>query len=119
MTVQSNVIAARPITRNGIAFGALGVLGFSFSLPATRLAVAAFDPFLVAFGRAVGAGLLAIAYLVVSGAPRPTREQWWRLSLTAVGIVIAFPLLTSLALRVQTSAHGAVVIAGVPMATAV
>jgi drug/metabolite transporter (DMT)-like permease len=114
MKVQSNVIAPA-----GVTLGALGVLGFSFSLPATRLAVAGLDPWFVAFGRAVGAGLLAVGYLVAVRAPLPTRDQWKRLVLVPVGIVVGFPLFTSLALETQTAAHGAAVIAALPMATAI
>ncbi|GAA4563874.1 DMT family transporter [Micromonospora coerulea] len=103
----------------GLAFGALGVLAFSMSLPATRVAVQQLDPWFVAFGRAVGAALLAWAYLRFTGAPPPTRSQWRRLSIVALGVVVGFPLFTSLALISQTSAHGAVVITVLPAMTAV
>ncbi|MEV4757106.1 DMT family transporter [Micromonospora sp. NPDC049559] len=103
----------------GLALGALGVLAFSMSLPATRVAVRHLDPWFVAFGRAVGAALLAWAYLRVTGAPRPTGNQWWRLAVVALGVVVGFPLFTSLALTTQTSAHGAVVITVLPAMTAV
>jgi drug/metabolite transporter (DMT)-like permease len=83
MQDQSN--ATEPDRVTGIALGALGVLAFSLSLPATRVAVTGLDPWLVAFGRAVGAGLLAWAYLRLTGAPRPTAAQWRRLFLVAVG----------------------------------
>lgn len=103
----------------GVTLGALGVLGFSFSLPATRLAVAGLDPWFVAFGRAFVAGVLAIAYLALSRAPLPSVTQLRRLVVVAAGIVVGFPLFTSLALTTQTSAHGAVVIAVLPMSTAI
>ncbi|MDI1465954.1 DMT family transporter [Catellatospora sp. KI3] len=103
----------------GLALGALGVLAFSMSLPATRLAVHDLDPWFVAFGRAVGAGLLAAAYLRATGAPRPTGRQWRRLTVVALGVVVGFPLFTSLALTAQTAAHGAVVVALLPAITAV
>lgn len=103
----------------GLTLGALGVLAFSVSLPATRIAVQQLDPWFVAFGRAVGAALLAWAYLRFTGAPRPTGGQWRRLSIVAVGVVVGFPLFTSLALTTQTSAHGAVVITVLPAMTAV
>ncbi|WP_218148301.1 DMT family transporter [Lentzea xinjiangensis] len=103
----------------GVTLGALGVLGFSFSLPATRLAVAGLDPWFVAFGRALVAGVLAIGYLALSRAPRPSVAQVGRLVVVAAGIVVGFPLFTSLALTTQTSAHGAVVIAVLPMSTAI
>ena len=103
----------------GLLLGSLGIVGFSFSLPATRLAVADLDPWLVAFGRATVAAALAAAYLLVTRAPFPTREQRRSLAIVAAGVIVGFPLLTSLALEVQTAAHGAVVIAILPAATAV
>ena len=103
----------------GFLLGSLGIVGFSFSLPATRLAVADFDPWLVAFGRATVAAALAAAYLLATRAPRPTREQARSLAIVGAGVIVGFPLLTSLALEVQTAAHGAVVIAILPAATAV
>jgi drug/metabolite transporter (DMT)-like permease len=118
MRQQSSAIEPQPITA-GLGFGALGVLAFSMSLPATRVAVADLDPWFVAFGRAVGAALLAVAYLRLTGAPRPTRAQWRRLAVVALGVVVGFPLFTSLALTTSTSAHAAVVIAVLPAMTAV
>ena len=115
-TVTTAVTADRVI---GLTLGALGVLAFSMSLPATRVAVQQLDPWFVAFGRAVGAALLAWAYLRFTGAPRPTRSQWRRLPIVALGVVVGFPLFTSLALTTQTSAHGAVVITVLPAMTAV
>lgn len=63
--------------------------------------------------------MLALAYLYGVGAPRPTAVQLRRLGLVALGIVVGFPTFTSLALVTQTALHGAVVIACLPMATAV
>lgn len=103
----------------GLLLGSLGILAFSFSFPATRLAVADLDPWVVAFGRASVAAALSAAYLSVTKAPRPTREQARSLAIVACGVIVGFPLLTSLALEVSTSAHGAVVIAILPAATAV
>jgi hypothetical protein len=54
----------------GLALGFLGVLGFSFSLPATKVAVADLDPWFVAFGRA------AVAAVPRAGAhPSPARPH--------------------------------------------
>lgn len=89
------------------------------SLPATRVAVQDLDPWFVAFGRAIGAAGLAWAYLIRSRATRPNRGQWRRLAVVALGVVVGFPLFTSLALTTQTSAHGAVVVAVLPAFTAV
>jgi drug/metabolite transporter (DMT)-like permease len=109
-------IAALP---PGLLLGALGVLAFSFSMPATRLAVADLDPWFVAFGRAVVAGLLSVLVLTATRAPRPTPTQWRSLALVALGVVVGFPLFTSLALRDLPASHGAVVVGMLPAATAV
>lgn len=130
MRSESNATAAETITQvpfrgravalpPGLLLGALGVLGFSFSLPATRLAVEDLDPFLVAFGRAVVAGVLAIAVLLATRAPRPTTEQLKALALVALGVVAGFPALTSLALRDLPASHGSVVVGMLPASTAV
>ena len=119
MTAQSSAIAPRTVTVSGLALGALGVLAFSMSLPATRVAVHELDPWFVAFGRAVGAALLAAAYLRSTGAPVPSRTQWRRLSIVALGVVFGFPFFTSLALTSETAAHGAVVVTVLPAITAV
>ncbi|QEC49643.1 DMT family transporter [Baekduia soli] len=123
MRSRSNVTARRPITQArsappGLLFGATGVLAFSFSLPATRLAVEGLDPLFVAFGRAVVAGVLGCAVLLASRAPRPTPAQWRSLVLVALGVVVGFPLFTSLALQRLPAAHGAVVVGLLPAATA-
>ncbi|XVU23458.1 DMT family transporter [Actinoplanes sp. CA-054009] len=118
MKYKSSATAPGSVTA-GFALGALGVLAFSLSLPMTRVAVQQIDPWFVAFGRAVGAAALAAAYLFLTRAPRPTRDQWRRLSIVALGVVVGFPLFTSLALTTQTSAHGAVVITVLPAMTAV
>ncbi|MEV6606120.1 DMT family transporter [Kutzneria sp. NPDC051319] len=123
MKVEDNVTASTRVT-SGIALGALGVLAFSFTLPITRFTVAYLDPWFVAFGRAAVAGVLAIGYLALSR-PRsavavwPTGAQLRRLVVVACGVVVGFPLFTSIALTQATAAHGAVVIALLPAVTAV
>ena len=117
MREQNNGIAYNPIT--GVGLGLLGVVCFSLTLPATTIALGGFDPWLIGVGRAAGAGLLAIAYLFVARAPRPTAAQCRRLTLVALGVVLGFPVCTTLALLTSTAAHGAVVIALLPAMTAV
>ncbi|NUT33098.1 MAG: DMT family transporter [Hamadaea sp.] len=117
MRSKSNATASATIT--GLGLGALGVLAFSMTMPATRVAVQQLDPGFVAFGRAVGAGLLAVANLRLTRAPRPSRAQWRKLAVVALGVVVGFPLFTSLALTTQTSTHGAVVVTLLPAVTAV
>src|SRR3954468_13475288 len=108
MSSLDNAIERRGITRAtlgpGVVLGALGILGFSFSLPATRLAVADLDPWLVAFGRATGAAVLAGLFLLATRAPRPRRAHAKPLLIVAAGVIVGFPLCTSLALQGETAA---------------
>jgi drug/metabolite transporter (DMT)-like permease len=117
MKADSNVIVPSRIA--GLALGSLGVLGFSLSLPLTKVALAGLDPWFIAFGRSVGAGALAAAYLLVVRAKKPDRTQVRRLAIVALGVVVGFPLCSSIGLTMQSSTHGAVVIALLPAATAV
>jgi len=126
MEARSNVIAGERVATpagggelRGLVLATIGVALFSFSLPATRLAVADLDPMFVAFGRAAVAAALSAAVLRAWRAPVPRRDQWRSLVIIAFGVVIAFPLLTALALRHVDSSHGAVVIALLPAGTAV
>jgi drug/metabolite transporter (DMT)-like permease len=111
--------ADRRTELRGLALATVGVALFSFSLPATRLAVADLDPMFVSFGRAAVAALLAAVVLAALRAPRPHRDQWRSLAIVAFGVVAAFPLFTALALRDVDASHGAVVIAVLPAWTAV
>ena len=103
----------------GLAWGALGVLAFSLSLPATRMAVAGGLPAgFVGIGRGAVAGLLALATLVVMRQPLPARRTLPRLALMVVGVVVGWPVLTALALAQVPASHGIVVTGLLPAATA-
>jgi len=99
-------------------FGMLGVLGFSLTLPATKIAIKDFEPSFVGLGRAIIAAFIAGLVLLISRSPKPVGLQWLRLIAIALGIVIGFPLLTSLAMKTVPAAHGAVVIGLLPLSTA-
>ncbi|ARW05603.1 DMT family transporter [Bacillus atrophaeus] len=99
--------------------GFLGVLIFSGSLPATRLAVADFDPLFLTVCRAAIAGVLAGALLLTFRQQRPAKSDIIPLLVVAFGVVIGFPLLTALALQYVTSAHAIVFIGLLPLATAI
>ncbi|MFJ2988890.1 DMT family transporter [Collimonas sp. NPDC087041] len=103
----------------GMWLGAVGVAIFSLTLPFTRMAVADLNPVFVAFGRAVVAALCAIILLWKLKASRPTLAQWKALAVTALGVVVGFPLFSSVAMRYVPASHGAIVLGILPLATAV
>jgi drug/metabolite transporter (DMT)-like permease len=106
-------------TAGGLINGFLGVLIFSGSLPATRVAVMEFDPVFLTVARAAIAGLLALALLLVFREKRPERADLFSLAIVAFGVVVGFPLLTALALEHITSARSIVFIGLLPLATAI
>jgi drug/metabolite transporter (DMT)-like permease len=88
-------------------------------MPATKLALrGGLNPWFIALGRAVVAALLAAITLRVLGARVPTRREWRQLCVVALGVVFGFPAFSTLALQTSSAAHGAVVVAMLPMATA-
>lgn len=99
--------------------GLIGVVIFSGSLPATRVAVLEFDPVFLTVARATIAGVLALCLLWLFKEKRPARHQLVPLIVVALGVVVGFPLLTALALQYVTSAHSIVFIGLLPLATAV
>lgn len=98
--------------------GFLGVLIFAGSLPATRVAVADFDPVFLTLARAAIAGLVALGLLLAFRQKWPEGRDVLPLLVVALSVVIGFPLLTAMALQHVTSAHSIVFIGLLPLATA-
>jgi drug/metabolite transporter (DMT)-like permease len=102
----------------GWGSGLLGVLIFSASLPATRVAVGGFTPVFLTSARAVIAAMLAAPLLFLLREKKPAMRDLGSLLVVALGVVIGFPLLTALALQHVTAAHSIVFIGLLPLATA-
>lgn len=106
-------------TASGWVNGLIGVIIFSASLPATRVAVLEFDPLFLTAARAAIAGLLGLGLLLLFKEKRPSRGDLISLFIVALGVVVGFPLLTALALQYVTSAHSIVFIGLLPLSTAI
>ena len=106
-------------SKSGWIYGFIGVAIFSGSLPATRVAVADFDPVFLTIARAAIAGIVAMLLLVLLPQKRPERADLVSLFIVAIGVVVGFPLLTALALQHITSAHSVVFIGLLPLSTAI
>ncbi|RON81353.1 DMT family transporter [Pseudomonas fluorescens] len=119
MERTSNLTTPALEKTSGWINGFIGVVIFSGSLPATRLAVLEFDPVFLTVVRAAIAGVLAVALLWLFRERRPARDQWLSLLIVAMGVVLGFPLLTALALQHVTSAHSIVFVGLLPLATAI
>lgn len=102
----------------GWIHGFIGMLIFSGSMPATRVAVAAFDPVFLTVARASLGGMLALLALVMTRSAWPGRLQWQSLGVVSGGVVLGFPLLTALALQQLTAAHALLFLGLLPLSTA-
>src|SRR5262245_31602576 len=125
MSAQSpalNTASPHDAERRGLALGLLGVTIFALTLPMTRLAVGTeqapqMSGVFVASGRAVVAALLSMLLLATQRAPWPQRRDWPQLALVAFGVVLGFPLLTSIAMRHVQAVHASVIVGVLPLAT--
>jgi drug/metabolite transporter (DMT)-like permease len=103
----------------GWGSGLLGVVIFSGSLPATRVAVGGFSPLFLTSARALIAALLGLVLLWALRQKRPDRADLGPMAMVALGVVVGFPLLTALALQHITSARSIVFIGLLPLCTAI
>ncbi|MFE2180621.1 DMT family transporter [Streptomyces sp. NPDC059455] len=104
--------------RTGTLLAALGVAAFSLTFPATAWALTGLGPWSVTTCRVVLAALIAGGALAALRVPVPDRRHWPGLLVVTAGVVVGFPLLTTLALETSTTAHAAVVVGLLPLTTA-
>jgi drug/metabolite transporter (DMT)-like permease len=98
--------------------GLLGVMIFSLTLPMTRVAIQSMDPVFIALGRAVAAAVPAAVLLWLTKSRLPSRAEWKHVWLAAIGIVLGWPLMSSLSMKYVPAAHGALINGLLPIATA-
>lgn len=102
----------------GTVLASLGVIAFSLTFPATAWGLESFGPWSLVALRSVLAAAIAGAFLLARRVPLPAREHWAGLAVVAAGVVVGFPLLTTLALTTSTTSHAAVVVGLLPLTTA-
>ncbi|MFI7394571.1 DMT family transporter [Streptomyces tendae] len=115
-------VGASSAKTGGGSFGtvqaALGVVAFSLTFPATAWGLEGFGPWSLIAVRSILAAVVAGSCLLVAGVAPPERRHWLGLGVVGAGVVLGFPLLTTLALQTSTTAHAAVVVGLLPLTTA-
>lgn len=104
--------------RLGTVQAALGVVAFSLTFPATAWGLEGFGPWALVAVRSVLAAAMAGACLLFLRVRLPERRHWAGLAVVAAGVVLGFPMLTTLALQTSTTSHAAVVVGLLPLTTA-
>ncbi|MEU2581130.1 DMT family transporter [Micrococcus luteus] len=99
----------------GTLQAALGVVAFSLTFPATAWGLEGFGPWSLVAVRSVLAAVIAGGCLLALRVPLPARRHWAGLAVVGAGVVLGFPLLTTLALETSTTAHAAVVVGLLPL----
>ncbi|MFE2436576.1 DMT family transporter [Streptomyces sp. NPDC059409] len=102
----------------GTVQAALGVVAFSLTFPATAWGLEGFGPWSLIAVRSILAAAVAGACLLVLRVAPPERRHFPGLAVVGAGVVLGFPLLTTLALQTSTTAHAAVVVGLLPLTTA-
>ncbi|WP_406128725.1 DMT family transporter [Streptomyces sp. NBC_00989] len=110
--------AAKASGGTGTVLAALGVIAFSLTFPATAWGLEGFGPWSLVAVRCVLAALIAGSCLLALRVAVPERRHRAGLAVVAAGVVVGFPLLTTLALETSTTAHAAVVVGLLPLTTA-
>ncbi|MGW2562182.1 DMT family transporter [Streptomyces sp. NPDC001514] len=108
-----------PGGRRGTLLASLGVVAFSLTFPSTVWAMESFGPWSLVAVRSVLAAVIAGGFLLALRVPVPDRRLLGSLAVVAGGVVVGFPLLTTLALQSSTTSHAAVVVGLLPLTTAV
>ena len=103
----------------GYLFGVAGMLMLSFTLIALKFGLESFSPITMSLGRVFPAAIVAFIALRVSGAPLlPPKQDVVRVLGLTIGVVIAFPLITSYGLEHITPGQAGVLGALGPIITA-
>ncbi|MFJ1579951.1 DMT family transporter [Streptomyces sp. NPDC088182] len=104
--------------RGGTLLAVLGVVAFSLTFPSTVWGLESFGPWSFVAVRSALAALIAGCFLLALRVPVPARRHWAGLAVVGGGVVVGFPLLTTLALETSTTSHAAVVVGLLPLTTA-
>lgn len=104
--------------KSGMLLGFIGIVCFSLTLPSTSISVPYFGETIVGLGRTVIAALIVAIIFIIKKESLPNKKQLKSLCIVAVGAVLAFPLLTTFAMKSLPVSHGAIEVALLPLATA-
>lgn len=103
----------------GYVYSLIAIIGFGGTFIAVTLGSQSFDPITMSMGRVVPAAILAVIALRVMKQPIfPPREAYPLIIGSSLGVVVGFPLLSTLALQSVPAADAGVIGAITPIVTA-
>ena len=102
----------------GIWLGLVGVVIFSMTLPATKIAVPDFGAIPLSFYRATLAGITALIYVLAKKISLPQKIDLPTLGMISILISFVFPISIAIAMQDLPSSHGGIVLGISPLLTA-
>jgi drug/metabolite transporter (DMT)-like permease len=109
--------------KKGFIYGFVGILIFSVTPVATKIALglnnSQISAEFITFGRSTLAGFLSLLYLLTFKKKIPQRKDLLNFSIIALCLSVVFPLTLSFGLIYSTSIHAGVILAFLPLATAI
>ena len=102
----------------GLWLGLVGVIIFSMTLPATKMAVPDFGAIPLSFYRATIAGITALIYVLVKKIAPPKKGDLPTLMIISILISFVFPISIAIAMNDLPSSHGGIVLGISPLLTA-
>lgn len=103
----------------GYLFAGIAIFGFSATFIGIALASQGFSPTIVAIGRIIPAGIGAVIALKLNGQPLlPPREIWNKIWLVAFGLILGFPIFSTLAMQTIPASDAGVIVAIAPIFSA-
>lgn len=94
----------------GYTLAAIGMLFFSFTLVAVKLGLESFTPTVMSFGRVIPVSIVCVIALKMSGKSLlPPREDLHKVLGLTIGVVIAFPAITSFSLQHVTAGEAGII----------
>ena len=102
----------------GIWLGLVGVVIFSMTLPATKIAVPDFGAIPLSFYRATLAGITALIYVLAKKISLPQKSDLPTLGMISILISFVFPISIAIAMQDLPSSHGGIVLGISPLLTA-
>jgi len=105
-------------TYSGFSSALIAVMLFSLTVPMTQLALSVFPAELIALFRSVGAGGCSLIMVLSLGWRLPNKKELTGLMLGGAAVTLVFPYTLSLALGKWSASNMGVVLAAVPLITA-
>lgn len=103
----------------GMLLGLLGVCGFGLTLPITKMIIPHLNPIFIGLGRASLAAIFAAIFLLWFRQSIPNKKQFAQLFIVAAGVVVGFPVFSSIAMQFVPASHGGVIAGILPLATTI